>query len=218
MPGPLEIYWLEHQARICHSSTVAALGSSFGRGAMTNHFNDIQNSDVIMIMGSNVVEMHPLTTKWIIKAKENGAKVISSDPRFTRTSSIADIYTKFRSGTDIAYVGGLINYCIENNRIQKDYLINSTNASFIINKKFGFNDGLFTGYDPKTRKYDKNFWKYELDANDNPKQDKSLTNPECVFQLLKEHYSRYDINTVCNITGTPKNKYLEVCELFLGYI
>ncbi|MFC2120216.1 formate dehydrogenase-N subunit alpha [Bacteroidota bacterium] len=210
----LGIYWIEHQARICHSSTVAALGSSFGRGAMTNHFNDIQNSDVIMIMGSNVVEMHPLTTKWIIKAKENGGKVISSDPRFTRTSSIADIYTKFRSGTDIAYVGGMINYCIENNRIQEDYLINSTNASFIINKKFGFNDGLFMGYDSRTRKYDKNLWKYELNNKGNPKQDKSLKDPNCVFQLLKKHYSRYDIKTVCNITGTPKNKYLEVCELF----
>jgi formate dehydrogenase-N alpha subunit len=210
----LGIYWLEHQARICHSSTVAALGASFGRGAMTNHFNDIQNSDVVMVMGSNVVEMHPLASKWIMKAKDNGAKIISSDPRYTRTSSISDVFTKFRSGTDIAYVGGMINYALKKNRIQKDYLINSTNASFVINDKYGFDDGLFKGYDESNRKYDKGYWKYELGTDGNPKQDRTLQDPRCVFQLLKKHYARYDVDTTCNITGTPKEKFLEACEIF----
>jgi len=210
----LGIYWLDHQARLCHSSTVAALAASFGRGAMTNHYNDLQNSDVIMVMGSNIVEMHPMAARWIMKAKEKGAKIISSDPRFTRTSSIADIYTQFRSGTDIAYVGGMINYALQHNRIQKNYVLNSTNASFIINDKYSFNDGLFAGYNPEKRNYDKSLWKYELDANGIPKRDNTLQDPRCVFQLMKKHYQRYDVDTVCNITGVNKEKYLEVCDLF----
>ncbi len=210
----LGIYWLDHQARLCHSSTVAALAASFGRGAMTNHFNDLENSDVIMVMGSNIVECHPLATKWIMKAKEKGAKIISSDPRFTRTSSIADLYTPFRSGTDIAYVGGMINYAIENDRINKGYVLNKTNASFIINKDYKFEDGLFAGYDPEKRKYNKDLWKYESGPDGIPRRDMSLQNPNCVFQLLKKHYERYDVDTVCSVTGTPKDKYLEVCDLF----
>ncbi|OFX61804.1 MAG: formate dehydrogenase-N subunit alpha [Bacteroidetes bacterium GWA2_30_7] len=210
----LGINWLEHQARLCHSSTVAALAASFGRGAMTNHFNDLMNSDVIMVMGSNIVEMHPMATKWIMKAKEKGAKIISSDPRFTRTSSIADIYTKFRSGTDIAYVGGMINYAISNDRIQHNYLLNCTNASFIVNEGYFFNNGLFAGYNPEKRKYDKKMWVYETDAKNNIKKDTTLQHPRCVFQLLKKHYERYDVDTVCNITGTPVDDYLKVCDLF----
>jgi len=210
----LGIVNLDHQARLCHSSTVAALGASFGRGAMTNHWNDLENSDVIMVMGSNIAECHPMAVKWIMKAKEKGAKVISSDPRFTRTSSIADIFTKFRSGTDIVYVGGMINYALKNNRIQTNYLLTKTNAPFIINKEYSFDDGLFAGYDAKGRKYDKNYWKYESGPGEIPKKDLSLQDPMCVFQLMKKHYERYDVDTVCGITGTPKDKYLEVCDLF----
>lgn len=210
----LGIYWLDHQARLCHSSTVAALAASFGRGAMTNHYNDIQNSDVIMVMGSNIVECHPIASKWVMAAKEKGAKVISVDPRFTRTSSIADLYTKFRSGTDIAFVGGMIKYAIDNDRLQKNYILNNTNAAFIVNSDYKFEDGLFSGYDETKRKYKKDSWKYEMGADGIPKKDLTLQNPRCVFQLLKKHYERYDAETVCSVTGTPKDEYLEVCELF----
>ena len=125
----LGIVYLDHQARICHSSTVAALAESFGRGAMTNHWVDIRNADRILIMGSNAAECHPIGMRWVMKAKEKGAKVISVDPRFTRTSAVADFYTRLRSGTDIAFLGGMVNYIVQNERYFKDYLVNYTNAA-----------------------------------------------------------------------------------------
>lgn len=167
-----------------------------------------------MVCGSNAADNHPIAMKWIAKARERGAILISVDPRYTRTSSMADIYCKMRSGTDIAFVGGLIHYALEKGRIQKDYIINYTNASFIINKNIDFTDGLFSGYDQKTRSYDKSTWQYELDSSGNPVRDMTLEHPRCVFQLLKKHYSRYDIDTVCNITGAPKETYIKVCEFF----
>ena len=181
---------------------------------MTNHWNDMINTDVAMIMGSNLVENHPVAAKWLTRAKERGAKIISVDPRFTRTSSFADLYCKVRSGTDIAFVGGMINYTLQNNLINKDYVVNYTNASFIISDKCSFKDGLFSGYDEGNRKYDKSSWGYVLDEKGNPKQDKTLKNPRCVYQLMKKHYERYDFDTVCKITGSPRDTYEEVCRLF----
>ena len=181
---------------------------------MTNHWIDMINADIVMIMGSNVAENHPIAAKWLTRTKEKGAIIISADPRYTRTSSFADIYCKFRSGTDIAFVGGIINYALENDFIQYDYVANYTNASFIISEKYGFSDGLFTGYDPTAREYDKSNWVYELDEKDNPKQDMSLEHPRCVFQLLKTHFKRYDTDTVCNITGAPRDIYLQVCRKY----
>ncbi len=210
----LGIVFLEHQARLCHSSTVAALAESFGRGAMTNHWIDIRNSDCILIIGSNAAENHPISFKWVTKAMEKGAKLISADPRFTRTSSKADIYAPFRSGTDVAFIGGLINYCIENELYHKEYVAEYTNAPFLITADFNFKDGIFSGYDQKKRKYSKDTWQYQKDESGVPKEDKSLKNPRCAFQLLKKHFSRYDIDTVCKITGTPKDVYLQVAKTY----
>ena len=112
-------------------------GQSFGRGAMTNHWIDVANSDCIMIIGSNAAENHPLAFKWILKARERGAKLISVDPRFTRTSAIADIYAPLRPGTDIAFIGGLIRYALEHERISpQDYLAAHTNAGFLVDPEF----------------------------------------------------------------------------------
>lgn len=191
------------------------MSPSFGRGAMTNHVVDLKNSDVVMVMGSNIAENHPICMKWIMKGKEErGTKLIHVDPRFTRTSAVADIYSPLRSGTDIAFLGGMIKYIIDNELYHKDYVVNYTNASFLIKEGLDFNDGLFSGYDPANRKYDFSTWDYQYDANGKIIQDETLTHPRCVFQLLKQHYSRYDIDTVCKITGTPKNKYIEVLETF----
>ena len=121
---------------------------------MTNHWVDLKNSDCLLIMGSNAAENHPISMRWVMKAKENGATVISVDPRFTRTSSVADIYAALRSGTDIAFLGGMINYILEKNKYFKDYVDNYTNASYIVGDKYNFNDGLFSGYDAQNRKYD----------------------------------------------------------------
>ena len=120
---------------------------------MTNHYIDIKNADVILIMGSNAAEMHPISFKWVLRAKEDrGAKIIHVDPRFTRTSALADYYVALRSGTDIAFLGGMIKYILDNNKYFEEYVRDYTNASFIIDEKFSFNDGLFSGYDPATQK------------------------------------------------------------------
>jgi formate dehydrogenase major subunit len=113
---------------------------------MTNHWIDIKNSDCILIMGSNAAENHPISFKYVTKAMEKGAKLISVDPRFTRTSSKANIYTALRSGTDIAFLGGMIKYILDNNLYNEEYTAAYTNAPFIVGKSYGFEDGLFSGY------------------------------------------------------------------------
>jgi formate dehydrogenase-N alpha subunit len=181
---------------------------------MTNHWSDLQNTDCALIMGGNPAENHPISFRWLTKAKEKGAKIVSVDPRFTRTSSKADVYASLRSGTDIAFMGGMINYALENNLIHREYVAEYTNASFIVKKDFEFNDGLFSGYDEATRKYDKTKWAFETDEEGNPKKDKTLTHPRSVFQLMRKHFSRYDVDSVIAVTGTPKEDYLKVCETF----
>lgn len=165
-------------------------------------------------MGSNAAENHPISFKWVTEAMRQGAKLISVDPRFTRTSSKADFYTALRSGTDIAFLGGMIKYIIENNKYFKEYLAEYTNAAFILTDKFDFKDGLFSGYDPKTRKYDKSMWEFERDEKGIPKKDRTLQDPRCVFQLLKEHYSRYHLDKVEEVTGTPKEDLVKVYEMY----
>jgi len=181
---------------------------------MTNHWIDIGNSDCILIIGSNAAENHPISFKWVTRAKEKGAKVISVDPRFTRTSSKADLYSQMRSGTDIAFIGGIINYCLQNELYHKEYVVEYTNASFLIDPKFEFNDGLFSGYDAANRKYDKSTWTYQLDGKGNPKQDKTLKDPNCVFQLMKKHFNRYTVEKACAITGANKDDYLEIAKTY----
>ena len=170
---------------------------------MTNHYNDFRNADVILNMGSNVAENHPVSFKWIQAAKDKGAIFIHVDPRFTRTSTKADIFVRLRSGTDIAFLGGMIKYILDNNLYDEFYLKNYTNASFIANPKYGFDDGLFSGYDPTKRAYDASTWALEKDEQGIPKRDMSLQEPRCVFQILKKHYSRYTFQKVSEITGTP---------------
>jgi formate dehydrogenase major subunit len=184
---------------------------------MTNHWIDIGNSDCILIMGSNAAENHPISFKWVAKAMENGATLISVDPRFTRTSAKADIYTRLRSGTDIAFLGGMTKYILDNNLYNETYVRHYTNAPFLVNRDFrgpADLDGLFSGYNEKTRKYDKSTWKYRTDGNGVPERDMSMEDPYCVFQLLKKHFARYDLDTVSAVTGTPKEDLLKVYETY----
>jgi len=204
----LGLVYIEHQARLCHSSTVTSLASSFGRGAMTNHWIDLKNADVVLAMGSNPASNHPISMHWVTKAKERGSKLVCVDPRFTQTAAVSDVYAPLRSGTDIAFLGGMIKYILDNGLIQRDYVLNYTNASFIVSDDYNFDpaSGLFSGYDPSKRKYDKSKWKY-VTANGGevpePLRDMNLKHPRCVYQLMKKHYSRYDIDTVSKVTGTP---------------
>jgi formate dehydrogenase major subunit len=185
---------------------------------MTNHWIDIRNADVILVMGSNPAENHPISMKWVMKAREQrGAKLIVVDPRFTRTAAKADIYAPMRSGTDIAFLGGMIKYILNNNLYLKEYVANYTNASFLVNPEFkgpGELNGLFSGYDETARKYDKKTWAFQHDENGLPKKDLTLKNPNCVLQLLNKQYARYTLEKVSSITGTPKEKLLEVYQLY----
>jgi formate dehydrogenase major subunit len=211
---------------------------------MTNGWIDIKNTDMMLIMGGNPAENHPCGFKWAIEAKKTrNAKIIVVDPRFTRTASTADLFLQIRAGADIAFLGGLINYAIENNRIAKDYVTNYTNASFIIKDGFKLpEDGLFSGFDPKTQVYDKSTWNYEEGGNVSGKaptaspkfkavsdpgrppappalpprvaHDLTLQHPRCVFQLLKKQYSRYTPAMVERITGIPQKDFLRAADLF----
>lgn len=168
---------------------------------MTNHWNDLQNSDCILIMGSNAAENHPISFKWALKAQQRGGKIIHVDPRFTRTSAKSDLYIGLRSGTDIAVLGGMIKYIIDKKKYFLEYMREYTNASFIVGKSYSFKDGLFSGFDPKTRRYDKSQWAFEMDEKGIPRRDKTLAHPRCVFQLLKKHYSRYSLEKVSSMSG-----------------
>lgn len=181
---------------------------------MTNHWNDLQYSDVLMVIGANPAENHPIGFRWITKALKNGATLISVDPRFTRTSQLANIYGQLRSGTDIAFIGGMINYILENHLYHEEYVANYTNASYILSDAYSFEDGIFSGYDEIERKYDTSKWSFETDAEGNVLVDKTLQHPRCVFQLMKQHYSRYNLETVTSITGTDRDTYLEICKVF----
>ncbi|QBY41602.1 Formate dehydrogenase-O major subunit [Arsenophonus nasoniae] len=180
---------------------------------MTNHWVDIKNADLIIVMGGNAAEAHPVGFRWAIEAKiHNKAKLVVIDPRFTRTASVADFYTPIRSGTDITFLSGIINYLITNNKINSEYVRSYTNANLIVRDDYHFEEGLFSGYDAKNRQYDKTSWNYELDSNGFAKRDETLQNPHCVWQLLKTHVSRYTAEVVANICGTPQEDFIKVCE------
>src|SRR4030088_444256 len=215
---------------------------------MTNGWIDIKNTDMMLIMGGNPAENHPCGFKWGIEAKRvRNAKMIVVAPRFNRTAATADLFCQIRAGADIAFLGGMVRYAIENNRIAKDYLLNYTNAAFIVRDDFKLPtdaDGVFSGFDAKTQTYAKGTWNYAglgpaggkdaaqgytLGAAAHPPSagappppalpeqvefDVSLQNPNCVYQLLRKHYSRYTPEIVERITGIPKEQFLKAAEVF----
>ena len=211
---------------------------------MTNHFCDFKNADVILAIGSNNAENHPVTMAWVQEARAKGGKYIVVDPRFTRSAALADIYAPLRSGTDLAFYGGLMKYIMDNDLWQKEYVTNYTNASFLVNPDFKFNeaDGLFSGWDEATRSYGtSDTWKYQIEkeepwdisatgpyawttapgvpkfkplVNKVAKKDITMQDPNCVWQLMQKHYTRYTPELVSSVTGCPADKLLEVYEAF----
>jgi formate dehydrogenase major subunit len=181
---------------------------------MTNNWVDIKNANLVLIMGGNAAEAHPCGFKWVTEAKaHNKARLIVVDPRFTRSAAVADYYAPIRAGSDIAFLGGVINYLLTHDKIQHDYVNAYTDVSFIVRADFDFKDGLFSGYDEKTRKYDKTSWMYELDGQGYVKTDPTLQHERCVFNLMKAHYSRYTPEVVSRISGTPQDQFLKICEM-----
>lgn len=193
---------------------MASLGPTFGRGAMTNHWNDLANSDCIFIVGANPAENHPISFKHVSAALDKGAKLIVADPRFTRSAAKADMYVRLRPGSDIALFNCLSNYVIQNNLFHKDYILHYTNASFLVKPGFSFQDGLFSGFDPAKKAYDFSTWDYELDAQGEPVTDPTLQHPRCVFQLLKQEFSRYTPELAELVTGVPKEQILALAQLY----
>ncbi len=196
---------------------------------MTNHWNDIANADAILVIGANPAENHPASFGHIMDAIDKGAKLINVDPRFTRTSARAHIYAPIRSGTDIAFLGGMINYILNDiddhpENYNMTYITEYTNASYLINSAFqgpADLEGLFSGYvgtsnetDNSKRKYDKTTWSWLTDSQGIPLRDNTLQDPDCVFQLLKKHYARYTPQMVNAICGTPEDTFLEVCRTY----
>jgi formate dehydrogenase major subunit len=190
---------------------------------MTNHWVDLKNADVIMINGSNAAENHPASMTWVNKARdERKAKLIVVDPRFTRSAATADLYAPIRSGTDIAFYGGLMKYVMDNNLYHEEYVVHFTNAATLIDPGFqGPEDlnGLFSGFadddgDGFGAYADRATWSYQTDAEGNIQRDETLQDPNCVFQLLKKHYGRYDLETVSKVTGCPVDKLEEVYALY----
>jgi formate dehydrogenase major subunit len=198
-------------------------------------------------MGSNMAEAHPVGFQWVIEAKARGARVIHIDPRFTRTSALADTYVPIRAGSDIVFLGAVINYILSNDKDFREYVVPYTNASFLVSDDFQDTedlDGLFSGYDEAKGTYDASSWHYKSTrptsehrsdsaahdkdqaaghqlgsggatlegASDGIPADPTLQDPRCVYQILKRHYSRYTPEMVEQVCGTPREKFLEVCE------
>jgi formate dehydrogenase major subunit len=189
---------------------------------MTNHWVDLKNADVILIDGSNAAENHPASMTWIQKAREErGAKVIVVDPRFTRSASQADLYVPIRSGTDIAFFGGMMKYILDHKLYHEAYLLHYTNAATLISSDFkgpADLDGLFSGFsDPDGDgfgTYDRKSWSYQTDKEGKPLRDETLQNKNCVFQILKRHFERYTLERVSSVTGCPKDKLEAAYKLY----
>lgn len=235
--GGLGMVWIENQARVCHSASVPSLGASYGRGAATLPEWDLANSDCVVVMGSNMAENHPIAFRFVMQAKEKGATVVHVDPRFTRTSAVADIYAPIRTGTDIAFLGGIIHQLLENDLWFKEYALNYTNIATIIDERFRDADqldGLFSGWSEEKHAYQYESWQYrgeqvpsslaEHSVNTTesfsektkrmesgpPPVDLTLQHPNCVYQIMRRHYARYTPEMVERITGCPRDIFLKV--------
>ena len=200
---------------------------------------DLANSDAVLIMGSNMAENHPIGFRFVVQAKERGATIIHADPRFTRTSALADIHAPLRSGSDIAFLGGMIHQILERDLWFRDYVMAYTNISHIIEDGYADPeslDGLFSGFDVDGKSYAHDTWQYkgkivpsavsehrvqtqegsgddfQTMADSPAPRDPTLTHPNCVYQIMKRHFARYTPEMVEQITGCSKETFLAVVE------
>nr|MBA3583304.1 molybdopterin-dependent oxidoreductase [Gemmatimonadota bacterium] len=197
------------------------LGTSFGRGGATTAQQDLANADCILIEGSSMAEAHPVGFRWVVKAKERGATIIHVDPRFSRTSALADIWVPIRAGGDLAFLGGLIHHVIENDLFFREYVVHYTNAPVLLRDDFqgteepgpdGVPAGLFSGWNPEANAYDPATWRYQGDDIGRPRKDPSLQHPLCVFQVLRRHFSRYTPQMVERVAGVPPELFRKVAD------
>jgi formate dehydrogenase major subunit len=196
---------------------VPGLGTSFGRGGATTAQQDLANADCILIEGSSMAEAHPVGFRWVMKAKERGATIIHVDPRFSRTSALADIWVPMRAGGDIAFLGGLVRHIIENNLFFHDYVLHFTNASCILRDDFRDVEegatGVFSGWNGGQCGYDRDTWVYQGDGGLGfPERDLTLQHPRCVLQTLRRHFTRYTPEMVEKICGISPELFHKVAE------
>ena len=192
------------------------LGATFGRGGATGFQQDLQHADCILIEGSSMAEAHPVGFRWVMKAKERGARIIHVDPRFSRTSQLADQHVPIRAGTDIAFLGGLIRHVIESEEYFREYVVNYTNAPSILREDFEDTEdlgGLFSGFDPDTASYDTSSWQY---AGGGVARDETLQHPRCIFQVLRRHFSRYTPEMVQRVCGIAEQDLLSVADALVA--
>ena len=184
-----------------------------------------------------MAECHPVGFQWVMEAKRRGATIIHVDPRYTRTSAVSDIHVPLRAGTDIAFLGGLVNHVLTEGKEFRDYVVAYTNATTIINEDYGDPedlDGLFSGWDPDKGQYDPSSWQYEgtevapsagkkemfAGAAEGARgknvtereRDDTLEHPNCVFQILKRHFARYTPEMVADICGISEEQFLRVAD------
>ena len=218
-----------------------SLGASFGRGAATMALWDLANADCVLVMGSNMAENHPIAFRFVVEAKAKGATIIHADPRFTRTSALADIHAPLRSGTDIAFLGGVIHHLLEHDLWFREFAIPYTNIAHIIEDGYGDperNEGIFSGFDAETHTYSEKTWQYkgrsvpsvvgdhrtgtqqqgdpehndETMAESPPPTDPTLQHPNCVYQIMRRHFARYTPEMVERVTGCPAATFLKVAD------
>ncbi|RDH11260.1 formate dehydrogenase, partial [Tsukamurella pulmonis] len=170
---------------------------------------DMANADCIVLMGGNMAEAHPVGFQWVAEAKARGARVIHVDPRFTRTSAVADRHVPIRAGSDIVLLGGLINHVLATDAYFHDYVVAYTNAAEMVGEDFRDTedlDGLFSGFDPETGKYDQSTWQYA------PGRDETLQDPRTVFQVVRRHYARYTPEVVADMCGISPAEFAYLAE------
>jgi formate dehydrogenase major subunit len=195
---------------------VPGLGTTLGRGGATTAPSDLVRSDCILIQGSSMAEAHPVAFRWVVLARERGATVIHVDPRYSRTSALADLWLPIRAGTDIVLLGALVRHVLENNLWFRDYVVHYTNASVLLRDDFQDTedlDGLFSGWDPERRAYDPSSWRYAGDDPSRPQRDPTLEHPRCVFSVLRRHFERYTPELVETVCGIPRASFEKLAAL-----
>ncbi len=222
-----------------------SLSTTYGRGAATSFQEDLQYSDCILIMGSNMAEAHPVGFRFPMKAREKGASIIHVDPHYSRTSACATTYVPIRTGTDIVFLGGLINQVLLQERWFKEYVLAYTNATTILDDGYvdaEDNGGIFSGYDSasQTYKMDISNWHYASEPGPPPTQtplhskamsrsetlaalrggppetDPTLRHPNCVLNITRRHFARYTPEMVAEVCGCSKEQFLDVAEQLMA--
>jgi formate dehydrogenase major subunit len=212
----LGLVYLDCQARDTVAPATIALKETFGRPGATNHFPDIKHAKAVMIVGANPGSDAPVAMRWVFDACDtSGAKVICVDPRLTQTAAKAHFHARIRPGTDLALIGGIINHVLKNKKFTNQYVLQYTDAAFLLDKDFccaSDTEGVFSGL--VGDKYDRSTWRYKLDAKGVPVSDETLAEPRTVLNVLKKHFQRYEPDIVCRITGVKPSVFEDICKVF----